>query len=109
MNKLLLILNISFVAALLLTSSCKKSSVTANSDDALIPSVPVLISNSDPNLSADTSSKTAFLYDQTNNTNYTTHDYQGCPAIGIYGNTYFAAWQTGGKGEQPGNYITVAV
>lgn len=108
MNKFTLIIYIGFCSIILFASSCKKSSVNDQDSDAIVPAVPNIVLT-DPNITADSSSKSVFLYDQTNNTSYTTHKYQGCPSIGIDGNTYYAAWQTGGAGEQPGNYLTVAV
>lgn len=110
MNKKLLGLSCTFLMLLFFVSSCKKNDEIIKVDSSSISQISTTtLSVTEAGISSDSTSKTVFLYDQTNNSNYATHSYQGCPSIGFSGDTYFAAWQSGGKGEQPGNYITVAV
>ncbi|GAB2706112.1 hypothetical protein GCM10027037_35330 [Mucilaginibacter koreensis] len=94
----------------LFSYSCKKENAKPTAVIIDNKDVPILNTTSIvPPISIDSASKTTFLYNQGGNPTYTTHQYQGCPALGILGNTHFVAWQTGGVGEQPGNYLSVAV
>ncbi len=111
MNKFLPVLSLSFFTLLLLVASCKKNDEVINVGVENISSSNIsqpIVSSVD-NSAVDIASKSVFLYEQCDNIVYNMHKYQGCPSIGSDGNAYFAAWQTGGTGEQPGNYITVAV
>ena len=94
--------------------NCKKDVGTAAVTPSVSGSTPTGLSAPlavDPYsaLASDTSLKAIFLYKQDTSKKYTTHKFQGCPSIGISGNNYFAAWFSGGDGEQPGNYVTVAL
>ncbi len=108
MNKRLLALPGIFLMLLSLLSSCKKDETTISKTGNAALS-PIELPLSTGNIAVDSLSKTLFLFDQTGNPAYIQHNYQGCPTIGFDGNTLFAAWQSGGAGEQPGNYISVAV
>lgn len=102
-----------FIASLFAISillGCSKKDTTIKPPPATTtPPLTTLNVDAFKSYPSDSASKTIFLYAQDANTIYTTHNYQGCASIGYYQGTYFAAWHTGGLGEQPGNFITVAL
>jgi len=50
------------------------------------------------------------LLNQNNEVDYSMRSWQGCPSFAIdKNNVFYAAWYSGGKGEGPGNYVTLSV
>jgi hypothetical protein len=86
--------------------SCKKASDAQNIDNK--PPVELSVSPFSK-VSDDSDCNALFFYDITNNPLNKKRGWQGCPAIGIENDHYFAAWFANEKDEGDGSYIVVAV
>ncbi|MDI9873354.1 sialidase family protein [Flectobacillus rivi] len=70
--------------------------------------IPVDIDEKYSSILIDSSSKALFLYDSKSNPNGKVRGYQGCSSIGYDKGIIYAAWISGVKDEEIGNYISVA-
>ncbi|MDT3403629.1 sialidase family protein [Mucilaginibacter terrae] len=88
--------------------SCGKVNDVAPVADNTAPQLDAVITI--PRNSTTETLEGEILTKQNSNPKFTTRTWQGIPSvtIGPSGNVY-AAWYTGSKGEEPGNYITLSV
>jgi len=99
MRKLLVLLS-----CVLLFSCGKSGDLTPDNADELTSNITI------PKNTLTEQFEGEMLLKQADNPTFNTRTWQGIPSITVAPNgVIFAAWYTGAKGEEPGNYITLSV